>query len=57
MRSTRRRPGKRLSRQPRPGWPSEYVRAWEVAFELGPGVWEVAGNSRSAGVALELERA
>ena len=54
MRSTRRGPGKRLSRRARSGWPFDYVRAWEVAVDLGSGSWEVAGNSVYAGVALEV---
>ena len=39
------RPGKRPSRRAKPGWPSGYVRAWEVAVGLGSWAWEVAGNS------------
>ena len=46
MRGTSRGPGKRLSRRARPGWPFGYVRAWEVAFDLGSEAWEAAGNSR-----------
>ena len=40
-----RKPGKWPLRRAGSGWPFGYVRAWEVAVDLGSGAWEVAGNS------------